>query len=88
MKIIEAKAIERNVYLNSQSNTLVSGSYVTMRVPGSPNKLAMFEFNTQASDSIKDLDDDGYGWIGRLMQPLIFIAFIGGACYVSFNNIK
>ena len=69
MKIIEAKAIERNVYLNSQSSSLVSGSFVTMRVPGSPNKLAMFEFNTQASASIKDIDDDGYGWIGRLVQP-------------------
>ena len=68
MKIIETKATERNVYLNAQSSR-VSGSYVTMRVPGSTNKLVMFEFNSNANISDGAQIDDSPSWLGPLVKP-------------------
>ena len=87
IKVIEAKAPERNIYLNSQS-TRFSGSYVTMRVPGTKQKLATFEYNSAAgSGEDKDLDESA-SWLNKLAQPLIIIIFMSLACYISFNSVK
>lgn len=70
MKILEQRALERNAFVITASSK-VTGSNVTMRVPGSPHKLAVFEFNTFASSNgnIKDYDEEGSGWMSSLMKP-------------------
>ena len=68
MRIIETKATERNAFVISASSK-VSGSYVTMRVPGSPNKLAMFEYNSFASANMKELESEGGSWWAALLKP-------------------
>lgn len=81
------KATERNAFVMTASSK-VSGSYVTMRVPGSPNKLAMFEYNSFATNSMKDLEDDGGTAWGSLVKPLFMIALLGGTCWISYSSVK
>ena len=68
LKVIETKALEKNAFLTQQSTSKISGSYVTMRVPGQPHKLATFEFNSFANN-LRDLEDDEGSWLGTLAKP-------------------
>ena len=69
LKVIETKALEKNAFLVAQSSSKISGSYVTMRVPGQPHKLATFEFNSFANSNLRDLDDDEGSWLKTLAKP-------------------
>jgi len=62
--VIEAKANERNVHVSLPS-TRPSGSYVTMRVPGTNTKLTTLEItNTASSLELKNLDDSSW-WLTK-----------------------
>ena len=58
-----------------------------MRVPGSSTQLAMFEYSSDASSQIKDVDE-GSSWLEGLAKPFILICFFGGTCYISYNSVK
>ena len=68
MRIVETKAHERNAFVMSASSK-ISGSFVTMRVPGNSHKLAMFEYNSFASANLKEFEDEGAGWWASLLKP-------------------
>ena len=68
LKVIETKALEKNSFLVQQSQSKISGSYVTMRVPGQPHKLATFEFNSFANN-LRDLDDEDDSFLSRMIKP-------------------
>ena len=87
VQIIETKATERNLYLTAQGSK-TTGSYFTLRVPGSQSKLVMMEFNTEAgSPSVKHLKEEA-GWMSKLMQPIMILCMLGLACYISYSTVK
>lgn len=88
MRIVEMRANDRNAFVNTMSNK-ISGSYVTMRVPGSPHKLMMFEYNSFASSNNKEFEEEGEGgWMKSLIKPLFMVALIGGTCWISYSSTK
>ena len=86
IKIIQAKAQERNVYL-SQPSTRVSGSYVGMRAAGSRTQLIMFEYNSEASSKVTDISEES-GILATIAKPIILLIFFGGTCWLSYSQVK
>ena len=86
MKIAQAKAPENNVYL-TKSDSRVSGNYVAMRAPRSRTKLIMLEFNSEAANQIKEIDEES-SWLGTLIKPIILLVFMGGTCYISWSTVR
>ena len=59
-----------------------------MRVPGSLTRLATLEFDSNAiAGEVKELDESSQ-WLSSMIQPTIFLVFIGLACYVSYSSVQ
>lgn len=86
IKIVQAKALERNVYM-SQASSRISGSYVGMRAAGSRNQLVMFEYNSEASSKVADVSEES-SILGTIAKPIILLIFFGGTCWLSYSQVK